>query len=104
MAKMNMKIKVTKDHIIRGQPGECDNCPVALAIREQYPNVKEIMVAEAQQPIVYIITVAGRKLSFELLPEALSFICDFDGQYCGIPSYNKNSFKPFEFELTESTD
>lgn len=35
-----MKIKVTKEDILKGKRGKCSKCPVALAIGRIFPNEK----------------------------------------------------------------
>ena len=35
---MKLKIEVTKDDIERGIPDDCENCPVALALRRAVPD------------------------------------------------------------------
>jgi hypothetical protein len=32
-----MRIRVTQEHIDRGFRGDCDSCPITLAIRERFP-------------------------------------------------------------------
>ena len=90
---VKVKVKVTQDHINRGEPGDCGNCPVALAIKDtlHFPD-SLIAVAEAHEPTVYIRTKENKRLSLILPVEALRFILNFDNN-------NPSKTKPFEFEL-----
>lgn len=78
---MKIKIKVTKEHIEKGQRVSPYCCPIALSIREQFPN-KRIVVTRAY-------TLIGAR-DFKNPSEAQEFIDDFD---------HRNAVSPFEFEL-----
>ena len=45
-------INVTSQHLTRGIPGDCNTCPVALAIEDAFPNAASV-------------TVGGQYLSFQ---------------------------------------
>ena len=82
-----MIIEVTQDHIDRGNQGDCEYCPIAIAIRATLKD--------------YSISVGGTifeyKNSYYKLPEkAMKFVQAFD---------NTLPVQPFTFELTfESAD
>ena len=76
-----MKVRVTQEHIDEGIPQECGFCPIAIAIRDQYPN--ESINVDGEE-----ITIGDNHY---LTPEsAADFIHRFD--FGGKVS-------PFEFEL-----
>ena len=77
-----MKIKVTQEHIHNGTPGDSECCPIALAVKEIFPN-NHISVCK---DCVAIDDDACNT-------EAISwFIDDFD-RFLDV--------EPFEFELYE---
>ncbi len=41
---MLIKINVTTEHIAKGKPGDCSNCPVALALVDGIPNVTFVLI------------------------------------------------------------
>jgi hypothetical protein len=79
-------IKVTADHIAKGEPYESDRCPVALAICEQW--------RPGAQASVWVHAIAsvpsGESWTAKLPDAALWWVESFD---FGRP------VEPFEFEL-----
>jgi hypothetical protein len=83
-------ITVTADHIAEGVPGECGECPIALAIAEAFPSAAEVAVYASH---VNIWKTAGRGRDFftsELPEVAVAFIEHFDRIRDG---------EPFTFDL-----
>jgi len=76
-----VKIKVTQRHIDTAYPGECDSCPVALAIRDA--------VDGRPVSVFYGSIVIGKSDCF-MPDEVYDFVLDFDA---GAP------VEPFEFDL-----
>lgn len=83
-------ITVTADHIAEGIPGECTECPIALAIVEALPELTEVAVYTDR---IGIWTERPPGLGFieVVLPaEAAAFIEAYDGTM---------DAQPFTFEL-----
>lgn len=78
-----MKISVTQDDIDYGIPQSFDCCPVALAIRRNFPGSPVIV----SQDVIVI-----RSTDYSATPEIIRFIDNFD-EDCAV--------EPFEFELLE---
>ena len=78
-----MIIKVTQKHIDEGDPGMCSDCPVALALLENYDNV----VVQNDEILCWL---GINQIDFNVPVEVFDFIKAFD---------NHKSVKPFEFEL-----
>lgn len=76
-----MKITVTAKHIKNGKPKKVSVCPIALSLKEQFPN-KRICVEG------YVIHIGN--LSFSVSERARKFILKFD---------QKLPVKPFTFNL-----
>lgn len=76
-----MQIKVLQHHIDEGVATDPYVCPIANAIREQYPQFEHIVVHGW-------IVLDGRW--WETPTDAISFIARFDGGF---------KVKPFEFDL-----
>ncbi len=47
-----MKIKVTQEDIDNGDPGDCDSCPIALALL-RHTNAEEVTVGNCNVDIYY---------------------------------------------------
>lgn len=77
-----MKLIVEMRDIINGQASSCGNCPIALAIKRQFPESKEISVRN--------FTVEVDEKVFWLPYEACRFIRHFDAGWL---------VDPQEFEL-----
>lgn len=75
-----MLIKVTQEHIDKGERGSSCNCPIAMAIGEL--TLSPVSVGGA--------VVCTRLVNYPLPVSARLFICEFD---------NGGHVKPFEFEL-----
>jgi len=84
-----MIVKVTKNHIDRGKPDSCYNCPIALALHEADYAVSYMVTVS---PVHVHLEFSGIETEMDLpLPQiACDFIDDFD---------NGRKVKPFEFEL-----
>ena len=78
-----MKITVTQDHINKGYRFNTDRCPIALAVREKFPNAT---VSVTNQDIHVKKWFLRR---YNLPKEAIHFVYDFD---------NRLSVQPIEFE------
>lgn len=82
---MAIKVNVTQEHIDKGDCGDTSNCPIALAIIDQYPKSGQVMVLSY---LVYCLS------NYYVLPEiAQDFIDVFD--------HTRSQAKPFSFELEE---
>lgn len=82
-----MIITVTQKHIDEGLIADCSRCPVALAIREVFPYVDEILIRSTD-----VWLGKGENLIVKELPIGVRFfIRNFD---------NDKDVKPFSFELT----
>jgi hypothetical protein len=81
-------VRVSQDHINRGISGNCERCPVALALLEAFPEAKSVGVDADLIEIYYQGTVDSDEFG---TPEAAAvFISNFDDNIVG---------EPFEFEL-----
>lgn len=80
---MKIKIHVLKKDIQKGKQATLSRCPIALAIRRQFPG-KTIAVG-------YGFVLIGHKV-FELPPKAKKFLSKFD---------NSKAVKPFNFFINK---
>lgn len=82
-----MKIKVTQQDIEKGDPGDCESCAMALALRchIKVNQTLEVNVSFEGRASVFIDGV-----TYNLSKSCYMFIRDFD---------NKEPVKPFSFEL-----
>lgn len=80
-----MQIKVTDDHIRRGERGTASSCPVALAIKEQI-KIDAISVYGADVRLA----ISSREFYRHLPREVTEFVDDFDAN---------SVVQPFEFTL-----
>ncbi len=79
-----MKITVTAEHIAKGKIKACRECPVALAIRECFPDTEDFYIVVGN-------TFVNIHRKEYILPEEVSmYIRAFDAG---------KSILPFEFEL-----
>lgn len=90
-----MKIRVEDDHILNGEPADCDACPIQLALCEQLGR-EDIRV---QSSYVTIGTFLDSEV-IDLPTEATEFISRYDGDFedsgiCG----GIDGVNPIEFEL-----
>lgn len=83
-----MLVTVTAEHIFRGIKKSCSRCPIALAVRDLFPNA-ELIGAHPKHVNVY---ENQRVRHFDLPEVAKEFINSFDGCW---------SVEPFSFEMTE---
>ena len=68
---INITITVTQEDIDHGFIHDCDNCPIAMAIRSQFPDA-DIEV------VMTMCSINGR--IYDLPREASNFIKQFDAQ------------------------
>jgi hypothetical protein len=80
-----MKVKVTEEHIRCGKPGEHAQCPIALAIREQY-GFECVSIGST----VATLRQGSVQANYALPSEATRFIINFD---------KGRTVSPMEFEL-----
>ena len=84
-------IEVTKKHIANGVPGDECNCPIALALQDEY-KTSDVSVEVEDEPKLYvgndILKIAGD----DMMDDIDFFIRDFD--------YN-NEVKPFTIQIYE---
>jgi len=80
-----MTVKVSKKNIDGGARANCQLCPVALALLEQFPDSDPIVESAHVS-----IKDAGNILIYRMPDEAVKFVDDFDE---GL------EVKPFKFEL-----
>ena len=78
-----MKIAVTKDHIKYGEAGSDNECPIALAFSEIFPN--ETIEVDGNNVII-----SRSQRSFQLPKRARNFIDTFD---------KRKPVKPFTFTI-----
>ena len=84
------RVTVTAEHIRHGVPGECGNCPIALALAEAINN--PAWFAHIQVFIVKAVVLSDDGTWSVTLPEqAQAFIASFD---------TAHEVEPFEFGLT----
>ena len=86
-----MIVHVTQKHINQGLPGCTCCCPVALAIRDNFPATIDIAVGN---PTVEIDAQGDVTYKF-LTPRAFNFIIDFDAN---------RPVLPFSFILADRLD
>jgi hypothetical protein len=81
-------INVTAEHIAKGQPSMCADCPVALAIKDALPGLWSVLVG----PKIGIVPTRTSRATtwLALPPDVQDFIWDFDDSGRG---------EPFTFEL-----
>ena len=83
-------ISVTAEHIAKGIPGECTECPIALAIAGAFPDLAEIAVYTNHIGIWTGYPPGRMFISVSLPEKAIAFIEAYDGIEGG---------QPFTFEL-----
>lgn len=76
-------VKVTRKHIVRGKQDNAVFCPVALALKEAFPNLRCVLVDTK--------TVSFRNGWAQLPRRVINFIKRFD---------NTKSVKPFSFSIS----
>lgn len=80
-----MKVKIDQKHIDFGIPGDCQNCPLAAAIREAAPGLGHIRVAQDRIPYVEY-EVTGKPYRRMLSTEAINFVTAFDTTHKACPT------------------
>lgn len=71
------KVRVTRKHILNGDRGSPNNCPIALAIKEKYPHLDNILVRPTNITLRY--TINGPYI--HVPPKGTRFINRFDRFY-----------------------
>ena len=82
-----MKVTVTQEHIDNGWAMDACKCPIALALKEMFPETK-IYVCGRDNPT----TIRIDRIIYEIPDKAIEFITDFD---------LSGHVEPFEFELED---
>ena len=105
-----MKIKVKEEHIKNGQPENCENCAVALAVRDSL-NCSDVSVTvnNYDDSVEISAWINGVRNNIGIIDsdqiEVNSFVEDFDSYYDwnGNQSINTSELDkavyPFEFEV-----
>lgn len=86
-------IRVTAEHIEEGIPQDCEDCPIALAIVEQWDgpiNHHDIAVDNREVLVIQRHRGGQRSFTAQLPPEAMRFVQSFDDGY---------QVEPFEFTV-----
>ena len=84
-------IEVTKKHIANGVPGDECNCPIALALKDEYKTT-ETSVEVEDEPLLYVDGIPLEIATSQMADDIDFFIRDFD--------YN-NEVKPFTIQVYE---
>ena len=84
-------IEVTKKHIANGVPGDECNCPIALALQDEY-KTSDVLVEVEDEPMLFIGDKILEIASAEMVDDIDFFIRDFD--------YN-NKVEPFTIKIYE---
>lgn len=90
-----MKIQVTQWHIDNGEPGNCDRCPVALAMQDE--SFTHVSVLD-----LYITYGPTGELEVATPDAVLEFMNRYDDVVSDFPQikdWSTKMFSPFEFEL-----
>lgn len=87
-----MVINVTKKHIKDGTVKSCNSCPVALAIKEQFPKMG-VLVTRHQISIFKIASTDYQIKLFKSPRSVQRFISSFDK--------GNSKLKPFSFILSD---
>ena len=86
-------IEVTKKHIANGVPGDECNCPIALALQDEY-KTSDVSVQVEDEPMLFIGDKILEIATSQMADDIDFFIRDFD--------YN-NEVKPFTIQVYERT-
>ena len=70
-----MRICVTEEHINKGYSGSCEMCPIALALKEQMPDVNKVEVADT---MIYLHLEEDDVLEKQHTRRTARFIEEFD--------------------------
>jgi len=84
-------IEVTKKHIANGVPGDECNCPIALALQDEY-KTSDVSVEVEDEPMLFIGDKILEIATSEMADDIDFFIRDFD---------YKNEVKPFTIQVYE---
>ena len=88
---MKHNIKVTQEHINKGKRKDYSSCPIALAVKDVFPNdVIEVGQFDLTFENCDYESGNGKYLGYELPNIACNFVEDFDAG---------RNVKPFDFEL-----
>lgn len=88
-----MKLNITEKHIDSGRKGNCAHCPIALAVKEQFPGFDDVQVYSFE---IYV----GRNIFLftnECKERAKDFILAFDGER----GSNEENVHPMELEIKQ---
>ena len=104
-----MKIKVKDEHIKNGQPENCNNCAIALAVKDSLNCSSVSVTVNSYDDSVEISAwINGERNNIGIInddqEEVNGFVEDFDSYYDwnGDTSINTEGYKavyPFEFEV-----
>ena len=84
-------IEVTKKHIANGVPGDECNCPIALALQDEY-KTSDVSVEVEDEPMLFIGDKILEIATSQMADDIDFFIRDFD--------YN-NKVEPFTIQVYE---
>ena len=84
-------IEVTKKHIANGVPGDECNCPIALALQDEY-KTSDVSVEVEDEPMLFIGDKILEIATSEMADDIDFFIRDFD--------FN-NKVEPFTIQVYE---
>tara|TARA_A100000172_G_C2953921_1_gene80035 strand:+ start:239 stop:517 length:279 start_codon:yes stop_codon:yes gene_type:complete len=84
-------IEVTKKHIAFGTPGDECNCPIALALKDEYKTL-DVSVEVEDEPMLYVGDKTLELATSQMANDIDFFIRDFD--------YN-NKVEPFTIKIIE---
>ena len=84
-------IEVTKKHIANGVPGDECNCPIALALQDEY-KTSDVSVEVEDEPMLFIGDKILEIATSEMVDDIDFFIRDFD--------FN-NKVEPFTIQVYE---
>lgn len=90
-----LTIDVTQEDIHHGTPGDCEDCPVALAIRRIFPNCSVKVEGD-------VIEIDGSTVGAPAMVE--SFVDDFDRKYNDFVNTFYSSFEKFFDDYDEWRD
>ena len=84
-------IEVTKKHIANGVPGDECNCPIALALQDEY-KTSDVLVEVEDEPMLFIGDKILEIASAEMVDDIDFFIRDFD---------HRDKVEPFTIQVYE---
>ena len=107
-----MKIQVKEEHIKNGQPENCENCAVALAVKDSLKADSVSVTTDCDDNIEIsawfnklgykkqkdIIIMDSDRIQVNHFVEAFDSFYDWDGNQA-VNLLKENSVKPFEFDI-----